>query len=315
MGFESLLGNYQLKENLSRSLSGGHISHFYLISGPEGSGKHTLARLLAAAILCQEKNRPCLHCHPCRKVMGDTHPDFITVSDPEHKTVPVKLVRQYRDDMFVRPNESNHKVYLFPQELGVEGQNALLKILEEPPAYGVFILLTENPEQLLPTVRSRCTPLKLQPLPRAELTNALSGAFPTATSEDIEAAAERSGGFLGQASALLEQGTALSANTERFLQAFAASDALELTLILAPMEKWKRDQLIPVLQQWLYLVESALACRSGMAAVSAHVRQLAAQRSPADLMNAALALQKGIDYAQRNISPAAVCGWLSWALR
>ena len=86
-------------------------------------------------------------------------------------------------------------------------------------------------------------------------------------------------------------------------------------MILAPMEKWKRDQLIPVLQQWLYLVESALACRSGMAAVSAHVRQLAAQRSPADLMNAALALQKGIDYAQRNISPAAVCGWLSWALR
>ena len=82
-----------------------------------------------------------------------------------------------------------------------------------------------------------------------------------------------------------------------------------------PKEKWKREILIPELTLWLQTLESALACRSGMAAVSAHVRQLAAQRSPADLMNAALALQKGIDYAQRNISPAAVCGWLSWALR
>ena len=88
MFFETLLGNEQLKKNLARSVSAGHISHFYLISGPEGSGKHTLAKLLGAAILCKGAQKPCLTCHACRKVLANAHPDFITVDDPEKKTVP-----------------------------------------------------------------------------------------------------------------------------------------------------------------------------------------------------------------------------------
>ena len=135
MGFENLLGNDRLKENLTVSLGKGRISHFYLISGPAGSGKKTLAKMLACAILCKGADKPCGSCLPCRKVMKGEHPDFITVEDPEHKNVAVRIVRQIRDDVFIRPNESDHKIYLFPQELGLEGQNALLKILEEPPAY------------------------------------------------------------------------------------------------------------------------------------------------------------------------------------
>jgi len=106
MGFEKLLGNERMKQNLTQSLTKGHISHFYLISGPQGSGKRTLARLLAAAILCQGEGKPCLHCGPCRKVMEGNHPDVITVEDPEHKNVAVKIVRQFREDVFIRPNES-----------------------------------------------------------------------------------------------------------------------------------------------------------------------------------------------------------------
>ena len=110
MSFETLLGNERLKKNLVESLSKKHISHFYLISGPEGSGKHTLARLLACAILCQGSRKPCLSCGPCRKVMEGNHPDFITVEDPEHKNVAVKIVRQFREDVFIRPNESDYKM-------------------------------------------------------------------------------------------------------------------------------------------------------------------------------------------------------------
>ena len=83
MGFEGLLGNERLKENLRSSINRGRISHFYLISGPEGAGKHTLAKLLAAAILCRGEDKPCRTCAACRKVLGAGHPDFITIDDPE----------------------------------------------------------------------------------------------------------------------------------------------------------------------------------------------------------------------------------------
>ena len=316
MGFETLLGNERLKENLRSPISRGRVSHFYLISGPEGSGKHTLAALLAAAILCKSGDRPCGTCAACRRVLGAGHPDFITVDDPEKKTVPVDLVREARTDMYIRPNEADHKIYLFPRahDMRDESQNALLKILEEPPSYGVFILLTDNPEKLLPTVRSRCTELSLRPLPQALLQQALKKEFPTATQEDLDAAVFRSGGFLGQAQQLLRDGAEYPAQTAAFLQAMAEKNTLLLTQTLAPMEKWKRDQLTPMLQQWVAILESAIASRSGIASVAA-ARDLAAARSPKELMAAVTALQKAIEYTQSNVSPAAVCGWLMWELR
>ena len=315
MAFDMLLGNDRLKQNLAESLAKNHISHFYLISGPVGSGKHTLAKLLSAAILCRGWKKPCLSCGPCRKVMEGNHPDFITVEDPEHKNVAVKIVRQFREDVFIRPNESDYKIYLFPQELGIEGQNALLKILEEPPKYGVFILLTDNPDKLLPTVRSRCTELKLQAIPGEILRRQLRQDFPQAREEDLEAAMFRSGGFLGQARELLKSGDEIPPQTEAFVRAFANRDALLLTQTLVPMEKWKRDALTEILVSWLDILESALASRAGLRAVSAQARELAQLRTAADLHHAVQLLKKAVDYTQSNVSPAAVCGYLEWALR
>ena len=315
MAFESLLGNERLKQNLAESLAKGHIAHFYLISGPEGSGRHTLARLLAAAILCRGSRRPCLTCGPCRKVMEGNHPDFITVEDPEHKNVAVKIVRQIREDVFILPNESDHKVYLFPQELGIEGQNALLKILEEPPKHGVFLLLTDNPDKLLPTVRSRCTELKMQALSRDVLMRRLRQDFPQTEEEDLEAAAMRSGGFLGQACSLLQSGDRQSPQTASFAEAFGSRDALLLTQTLVPMEKWKRDALAEILTEWMAILEEALAARSGIHAVSPLARQLSRQRTAPELREGLLVLKKAADYTRSNVSPAAVCGWLQWELR
>ena len=314
MGFEALLGNDRLKQNLSESLAKRHISHFYLISGPRGSGKHTLAKLLASAILCQGSRRPCGVCGPCRKLREGNHPDFITVEDPEHKNVAVRIVRQFREDVFIRPNESDYKIYLFPQELGVEGQNALLKILEEPPKYGIFLLLTDNPEKLLPTVRSRCTELKLQSLPEETLRRQLLREFPQAEEEDITAAIARSSGFLGQARELLENGDGLPPQTEAFVKAFGEKNHLLLAQTLVPMEKWKRDALVEILTGWMELLEEALASRSGIRAVSPLARQLSQLRTAAELHDALLVLKKALDYAQSNVSTGAICGYLQWAL-
>ena len=317
MGFEELLGNERLRENLSGSIARGRISHFYLISGPAGSGKRTLARLLAAAILCKGDRKPCMNCTPCRKVNSGSHPDFITIDDPEKKTVPVDLIRQARADIFIQPNEADRKIYLFPraQDMGIPSQNALLKVLEEPPAYGVFILLTDNPEKLLPTVRSRCTELALQPLPEALLRRQLSLRFPEADGDAVSAAIVRSAGYLGQALALLEDGEAISPQTEGFLQGYGKRDTMALVQTLVPLEKWKRDQLIDLLEQWTELTENALACRSGAPAVSPMAKTLSQNRSSRELMTAITNLQKATEYAQSNVSPAAICGWLAWVLR
>ncbi len=317
MSFDMLLGNEQLKQNRARGIQGGHISHFYLISGPLGSGKHTLAQLMAAAILCRESQKPCLRCPACRKVLAGAHPDFITVDDPEKKTVPVDLIREARADMYVQPNESDHKLYLFPraQDMGLPGQNALLKVLEEPPAYGVFLLLTDNPNKLLPTVRSRCTELKLQALPDAVMRRQLKLDFPQAQEADIAAAIARSGGFLGQAKTLLKEGDTVSPQTRGFVDALCAKDPMLLLETLVPMEKWKRDALAETLMQWQQITEAAISSRCGMDTPSPLARQLSTARTTIDLHTILLHLQKATLYVQGNVSPAAVCGWLEWKLR
>ena len=317
MGLEGLLGNDRLKENLSRSIRRGHISHFYLLSGPEGSGKKTLARLLSAAVLCSGAEKPCMGCPACRKVMASTHPDVITVDDPEKKTVPVELVRKAREDMYIRPNEADRKIYIFPraQDMMDPSQNALLKILEEPPSYGVFMLLTDNPNKLLPTVRSRCTELSLLPLPPEMLKGELARAFPQADEQDVRAAIHRSGGYLGQAKALLEAGCVVSDQTWEFAKAYVSADPVALLQVLVPMEKWKRDALCQELCQWLELLENALMSRSGGVAATALASEVASRRNSRELMQAVGHLQKAIEYTQGNVSPAAVCGYLEWALR
>ena len=317
MGFESLLGNRQLKENLSASLKNNHISHFYLISGPEGSGKRTLAKLLSAAVLCKGNSRPCGRCGICRRVMEGNHPDAITVDDPEKRFVSVDLIRSARADIYIKPNESDHKIYLIPraQDMLPPAQNALLKILEEPPEYGVFLLLTDNPEKLLPTVRSRCVELKLGALDDKTLRAALVAEFPDAPAESVAAAMARSGGFLGQAKAILEGGAAASPQTEKFARAFAQRDVYLLVSTLAPMEKWKRDDLIEELSQWRGLLVQALESRSGIHTPDPRARDISTSRSAADILAAVSKLETCITYAQGNVSPAAICGYLSWELR
>ena len=315
MGFEALLGNQRLKDNLRSSLGRGKASHFYLISGPAGSGKRTLAKLLAAALMCEGAHPPCGTCSGCRKILNGLHPDFITVDDPEKKTVPVDLIRKAMADIYIQPNEGKRKIYMIPrgQDMNLSGQNALLKILEEPPPYGAFLLLTDNPERLLPTVRSRCVELPLQPLNETLLRRELESRFPG--NEAIDAAISRSGGYLGQAIQLLEGNAQLSQQTLDFCSAFAGRNTMTLVQTLVGMEKWKRDQWIPMLQHWTSILEEALASRSGGRAISEQARAIAASRSSADILGAIRHLQKCTEYAQGNVSCAAISGYLQWMLR
>ena len=139
--------------------------------------------------------------------------------------------------------------------------------------------------------------------------------FPDATVESIDAAIRRSGGYVGQAQELLSGAADQIPEVEPFVQSFAAKDSLGLLQVLVPMERRPRDQASPVFAAWQTALQEGLACRSGMPPVSAGAKLLGTERSGKDLLAAIDAMQKAIEYAQGNVSIAAICGWLAQTLR
>lgn len=142
------------------------LSHAYLITGGSPDSRRALARRMAAAYLCGEKDAPCGSCRHCRKVAAAIHPDVsVTAPLPDKREIAVDQIRALRTDVYIRPNEGDRKVYIIdPADLmNDNAQNALLKVLEEGPSYAAFLLLAEQPGRLRETVRSRCETLSLPP--------------------------------------------------------------------------------------------------------------------------------------------------------
>ena len=163
MELSQLIGNEALKRQLNLQAGRRGLSHAYILSGPAGSGKRTLAGILAAALVCAapEERRPCLACAACRKAAGGIHPDIVRIGE-DGKEIPVSQVRALRSDAYIRPNEGRRKVYIFPDcgLLTEQDQNVLLKIVEEGPPYAAFLFCAENPAAVLQTLRSRCVELR-----------------------------------------------------------------------------------------------------------------------------------------------------------
>lgn len=142
------------------------LSHAYIITGGSASSRQAFAKRLTAAYLCERGPQPCGVCRHCRKVAADIHPDVFHLSLLEDKReIMVAQARAMRADVFVQPNEGERKVYLIDpaDTMNEESQNALLKVLEDGPAYAAFLLLTANPGRLFSTIRSRCETLALPP--------------------------------------------------------------------------------------------------------------------------------------------------------
>lgn len=314
MSFDQLLGNGALKSRLASEAKQGRLSHCYLLAGPEGSGKHTLARLVAAAAQCEGDAPPCGVCLPCRKVLAGVHPDVSVVDDAAHKQLPAELIRAARAGVFIRPNEGRRKILIFPraQDMNATGQNALLKLLEEPPAYAMFLLLADAAEKLLPTIRSRCAELRLSPLPDGLLRAELARRFPDAPPDRIEAALSGCGGFLGRAAAILEAEPL--PQTPLFAKAYGEGDTLGLLSLFCSMEKLNRDRLLPIIQEFRRLIVEALLSRQG-AAASPGAMAAAARRTPQALLAAADALEEAAADCRANVNTATICAALFARLR
>lgn len=164
MGFNSLLGQSAAIRILKDELDSGRIHHAYLFIGKDGVGKKTLALEFAKAVHCQNGgNEACDQCLSCRKIDHSNHPDHRIIGIEEGDTIKIDQIRDLQRDMAYKPYESERKIFIIDDadRLTPEAANSLLKTLEEPPQYGIIILLAEELDKLLPTVISRCQKIQL----------------------------------------------------------------------------------------------------------------------------------------------------------
>lgn len=168
-GFQDIIGHEQIIEHLQNAITMDKVSHAYILNGPDKSGKKMLAEAFAMTLQCEKKQKyPCLECHSCKQAVSHNQPDIIYVQHEKPNTLSVDDIRsQLNRDIAVKPYSSPYKIYIVDEaeKMNVQAQNALLKTIEEPPAYAVILLLTNNANAFLPTIRSRCVTLNLKVVP------------------------------------------------------------------------------------------------------------------------------------------------------
>jgi DNA polymerase-3 subunit delta' len=266
-GLDTIKGQDQAVATLSAFLSSGNIPHALIFSGISGTGKRTAAKAFAMTANCCHRREsedtrllaPCERCHACKTIAGDRHPDVHRLK-PEGKSIKVAQIRQLRDAIAMKPFEAQTRVVVIEDAhaMNPSAANALLKSLEEPPPHTLFLLLTNQPGRLLPTVISRCQVIRFTPLPDAVLADGLS-AIEGLTPAERHLIAALSGGSMQAAEKMADASwrqhrrfvlgimTAIDTLQPGMLLALAArlvESSISAEETLAIMETWVRDLLV-----------------------------------------------------------------------
>lgn len=225
MYFDKIRGQRFAKKYLSNSIKSNMISHAYMFEGPSGVGKNTMARELATTLLEMENLF--------------NSPDYIEIT-PDGNSIKIAQIRKLQSDILVKPYKS-YKIYVIDeaQKMTVEAQNALLKTLEEPPKYAIIILITNNKESLLDTIKSRCEIIKFTPIPLVEVADYL-----TQTGVDKNRAsllANFSRGSMQKAIELSESEDfhIMRDEVQKYVETFLTGSMLDIMDIQSSIEKYK----------------------------------------------------------------------------
>lgn len=167
-----IVGNDALRRRLCRDIRENSLSHAYILEGPTGSGRHTVALLAAAALACHKKNDknsplPCLECPSCKKIIEGKSPDVIYINREDKATLGIDIARFIKEDVRVLPNDLEDKIYIVEEadRMTSQAQNAILLTLEEPPSFVHFFLLCDDASSLLETIRSRAPIFRTEAIP------------------------------------------------------------------------------------------------------------------------------------------------------
>ncbi len=176
-GFSNIIGHEQIIEHLQNAISMHKVSHAYIFHGPDRSGKMILADSFAMALQCEQHDKEaCMTCHSCKQALSGNQPDIIYLHHEKPNTISVDDIRrQINNDIDIKPYASPYKIYIIneAEKMSPQAQNALLKTIEEPPAYAVILLLTSNADSFLPTILSRCVTLNIKAVPDNVIRNFL----------------------------------------------------------------------------------------------------------------------------------------------
>ncbi len=237
----TFIDNNEIKETLKSCVLSGRFPHAFIIEGEDGSGRQTLARILASCAVCGSDNAPCGRCRVCDLVLRDGHSDVLTYA-PEGATFKIDTVREIRDNAYIMPIEARRKVNILLDcdKMNEPAQNAFLKVLEEPPEFMVFILVCQNAQSLLTTVRSRCVTLTVQnpdPQQSSDYIKLKTGK----PDEDIKEALENSHGNIGKALEMLDGTTAETITAAKeYFESFKRRDRVSA---LKTVLKFEKDRL------------------------------------------------------------------------
>jgi DNA polymerase III subunit delta' len=208
MGFNEFLGNASIVQALQKQLTQDRLPHSLLFAGLRGIGKRTLADFVSMAVNCLEQHHDfCKRCPSCRKILENAHAD-VRHFEPDGQFIKIDQMRELSREVYFRPFEGRMRVFIIDEaeRMNLESANSILKTLEEPPPSSLLILVSNHPNELLATIRSRCQTYQFAPLPPG----------------DIESLLERKGGYAEAERSLLSRisggsvGRALSLELDQY---------------------------------------------------------------------------------------------------
>ena len=297
--FSMLFGNETTKARIGRAITDGTLPHAFLVSGPEGSGKATLATEIAAALNCERRGGgelPCHMCNSCRRIKDGSFIDVKWLEKPKDKmTIGVGEVRTFREDMFLSATESDYNVYIIDDadKMTPNAQNALLKVFEEPPSNVVIFMLTESDDAILTTIKSRAQYVAMERFDEdglIEYFKSRGARLPVANEEAMREFMMCADGRIGRAKELVDGGAeeakAARELTEGFITALKQSTPYSTLYTTIRSLPTKKDELTEALESITVALRDLMLLKYDSSAPLLFYPDRAKARELADLMSA-----------------------------